>query len=87
METNVFVGTELVDMYAKCGCIDMAEEVFERMPKRNVFSWAAMIGGLGVHGYARKAIHCLDRMQVDDGIRPDGVVLLGVLVACTHAGI
>ena len=43
--------------------------------------------GLAVHGYTRKAIHCLDRMQVDDGITPDGVVLLGILVACTHAGI
>jgi pentatricopeptide repeat protein len=87
MKLDVFVMTALVDMYAKCGCIDMAEEVFVAMPKRNVFSWAAMIGGLAVHGYARKAIHCLERMQVDDGLRPDGVVLLGVLMACTHAGL
>ena len=87
MESDVFVATALVDMYAKCGCIGMAEEVFEGMPKQNVFSWAAMIGGLAVHGYAREAIHCLERMEVDDGIRPDGVVLLGVLVACTHAGL
>jgi len=87
MELDVFVMTALVDMYAKCGCIDMAEEVFVRMPKRNVFSWAAMIGGLAVHGYARKAIHCLERMQVDDRLKPDGVVLLGVLMACTHAGL
>ena len=43
METDVFVGTALVDMYAKCGCIDMAEEVFEGMSKMNVFSWVAMI--------------------------------------------
>ena len=43
MEIDVFVGTALVDMYAKCGYIDMAEEVFEGMSKMNVFSWAAMI--------------------------------------------
>ncbi|KAG7985474.1 hypothetical protein I3843_03G027000 [Carya illinoinensis] len=87
MELDVFFMTALVDMYAKCGCVDVAEEVFEGMSKRNVFSWAAMIGGLALHGYARKAIHCLERMQVDDGLRPDGVVLLGVLTACTHAGL
>ncbi|GKV08649.1 hypothetical protein SLEP1_g20253 [Rubroshorea leprosula] len=87
LEFDVFIGTALVDMYAKCGCIDMAVEVFEEMPKRNVFSWAAMIGGLAVHGSARKAIHCLERMQQVDRIRPDGVVLLGVLTACTHAGL
>ncbi|KAF4376638.1 hypothetical protein F8388_025509 [Cannabis sativa] len=86
-ESDIFVGTALVDMYAKCGCLDMAVEVFENMPKRNVFSWAAIIGGLALHGHARKAIHCLERMQMEDGIKPDGVVLLGVLVACTHAGL
>lgn len=87
LECDVFIGTALVDMYAKCGCIDMAVEVFEEMPKRNAFSWAAIIGGLAVHGSARKAIHCLERMQQDDRIRPDGVVILGVLTACTHAGL
>ncbi|OVA09095.1 Pentatricopeptide repeat [Macleaya cordata] len=83
---DVFVGTALVDMYAKCGCIDKAIEVFEKMPKRNAFSWAAMIGGFAVHGFAKEAISCLDRMVKEDGIKPDGVVFLGVLMACTHAG-
>ncbi|EOY03349.1 hypothetical protein QUC31_017769 [Theobroma cacao] len=86
LELDVFIGTALVDMYAKCGCLDLAVEVFEGMSKRNVYSWAAMIGGFAVHGHARKAIHCFERMQ-NDGIRPDGVVLLGVLTACTHAGL
>ncbi|XP_043723416.1 pentatricopeptide repeat-containing protein At3g28660-like [Telopea speciosissima] len=84
---DVFVGTALVDMYAKCGFIDKAVEAFEEMPRRNVFSWAAMIGGFAVHGFAREALHCLQRMQEEDGLRPDGIVLLGVLTACTHAGL
>ncbi|XP_026379365.1 putative pentatricopeptide repeat-containing protein At3g28640 [Papaver somniferum] len=84
---DVFVGTALVDMYAKCGCIDKAVEVFEKIQNRNVFSWAAMIGGFAVHGFAEVAIHCLERMVNEDGIKPDGVVLLGILTACTHAGL
>lgn len=87
MGSDAFVGTQLVDMYAKCGCIDMAVEVFENIPNRNKFSWAAMIGGFAAHGYARKAVECLERMQVEDGIKPDGIVILGVLAACTHAGL
>ncbi|KAM7267076.1 hypothetical protein ACFE04_009242 [Oxalis oulophora] len=86
-EFDVFVGTALVDMYGKCGCIDMAVEAFEKLPKRNLFSWAAMIRAFAIHGFARSAINCLERMQVDDGLKPDGVVLLGVLMACTHAGL
>ncbi|EEF44993.1 pentatricopeptide repeat-containing protein, putative [Ricinus communis] len=84
---DVFIGTALVDMYAKCGWINMAVQVFEEMPKRSAFSWAAMIGGYAIHGYAREAIHYLERMHAEDGLRPDGVVLLGVLTACTHAGL
>ncbi|XP_065880056.1 pentatricopeptide repeat-containing protein At3g28660-like [Euphorbia lathyris] len=84
---DVFLGTALVDMYAKCGTINLAVEVFENMPKKNAFSWAAMIGGFAVHGYAMEAIRCVDRMQLEDRVRPDGVVLLGVLAACTHAGL
>lgn len=87
MGSDAFIGTQLVDMYAKCGCIDMAVEVFESIPKRNKFSWASMIGGFAAHGYATKAIDCLERMQAEDGIKPDGIVILGVLAACTHAGL
>lgn len=86
MVLDAVVMTALVDMYAKCGCIDMAMDIFEGMPDRNVQCWAALIGGLAVNGYAREAISCLDKMQMQDGLMPDGVALLGVLSACTHAG-
>ncbi|KAK8586868.1 hypothetical protein V6N13_085888 [Hibiscus sabdariffa] len=85
LELDVFLGTALVDMYSKCGCLDLAAEVFQGMTKRNVFSWAAMIGAFAVHGHAREAIHCFEKMQTYR-IKPDGVVLLGVLTACRHAG-
>ncbi|KAE8675677.1 Phosphoglycerate mutase-like family protein isoform 1 [Hibiscus syriacus] len=86
LELDVFLGTALVDMYAKCGCLDLAVEVFRGMTTRNVFSWAAMIGAFAVHGYAREAIHCFEKMRTYR-IKPDGVVLLGVLTACQHAGL
>ncbi|KAL3526482.1 hypothetical protein ACH5RR_011138 [Cinchona calisaya] len=87
MASDAFFATQLVDMYAKCGCIDTAVEVFESIPKRNKFLWAAMIGGFAAHGYAHKAVECLERMQVEDGIKPDRIIILGVLAACTHAGL
>ncbi|KAL5973644.1 hypothetical protein ACLOJK_030298 [Asimina triloba] len=84
---DIFIGTSLVDMYAKCGCIDKAVAAFEDMKERNAFSWAALISGLAMHGFAKEAILCLERMQEEDGLHPDGVVLLGVLTACSHAGL
>ncbi|MQL92525.1 hypothetical protein Taro_025146 [Colocasia esculenta] len=79
--------TTLVSMYAKCGCIDKAAEVFDGVAQRSSFLWAAMIGGFAMHGFAREAIACLQRMQVEDGLQPDGIALLGVLSACSHAGL
>ncbi|KAL3346793.1 hypothetical protein AABB24_025300 [Solanum stoloniferum] len=87
LEYDVFIGSALVDMYAKCGCINMASEVFESMPTRNKHSWATMIRGFAVHGCPELAISCLERMQVVDGLKPDGVVILAVLAACTHSGL
>ncbi|CAA7404106.1 unnamed protein product [Spirodela intermedia] len=76
----------LVTMYAKCGSLDAAREVFETAPRRCRFLWSALIGGLAVHGLAEEAVGCLRGMQEQDGLRPDGVALLGALSACAHAG-
>jgi pentatricopeptide repeat protein len=42
-EANVFVGSRLVDMYARCGCMEDACRVFTRIPSRGVVTWNAMI--------------------------------------------
>jgi pentatricopeptide repeat protein len=35
-DSNIFVGTNVVDMYAKCGSIEDARNVFNKMPYQNV---------------------------------------------------
>ncbi|KAF6138498.1 hypothetical protein GIB67_022532 [Kingdonia uniflora] len=84
---DLFVGTALVDIYAKCGCIKRSVEVSEGLFKRNEYSWAAMIGGFALHGLANQAICSLERMVKEDGVCPNGVMLLGVLTTCTHVGL
>jgi hypothetical protein len=42
-ESDVFVGCSLIDMYSKCGRIDNAWRVFNKMPPHNVVTWNAMI--------------------------------------------
>jgi pentatricopeptide repeat protein len=42
---TVFVGSSLVDIYAKCGSVDDAWRAFNEMPSRNVVTWNAMIFG------------------------------------------
>lgn len=75
----------LIEMYAKCGSINPALQVFNQMLERDVISWSTMIGGLANHGKAREAIELFQDMQ-RAGIEPNGITFLGLLAACSHAG-
>lgn len=81
-----FIGNALVDMYAKCGSIDQAFRVFQGMKCRDVYSYTAMIVGLAIHGEAQKALEVFSEMS-RVGIEPSEVTFVGVLSACSHAGL
>ncbi|KAL6652815.1 hypothetical protein ACP70R_011740 [Stipagrostis hirtigluma subsp. patula] len=83
---NVFLCTGLVDLYAKCGCVEAAREVFDECSERNVFTWNALIVGLSMHGHGTVALEYFHRMLAE-GVQPDGVTFLGVLIGCSHAGL
>uniref|UniRef100_R7W6I4 Pentatricopeptide repeat-containing protein n=1 Tax=Aegilops tauschii TaxID=37682 RepID=R7W6I4_AEGTA len=51
IEWDVHVGTSLVDMYAKCGCLETSLSIFHKMPVKNVSSWNALINGFALHGH------------------------------------
>ncbi|XP_031261083.1 pentatricopeptide repeat-containing protein At2g20540 [Pistacia vera] len=75
----------LIEMYAKCGCISQARQLFELMLEKDVISWSTMIGGLANHGKAREAIQLFQEM-LRANVEPNGVTFLGILSACSHAG-
>ncbi|CAK9188438.1 unnamed protein product [Ilex paraguariensis] len=83
---NIALGTALIDMYAKCGNITKAFQVFHEMPDRNSLTWTSMICGLALHGKAHDAISYFSEM-IDIGLMPDEVTFLGVLSACCHGGL
>ncbi|EOY17244.1 Pentatricopeptide repeat (PPR) superfamily protein [Theobroma cacao] len=85
IEIDDVLGSALIDMYSKCGSIDKAVQVFERISKPNTITWSAMIGGLAMHGRAEGALDYFSRMELE-GVTPSDVVYIGVLSACSHAG-
>lgn len=77
----------LIDMYAKCGNIEKAVQVFKKIPvRRDLYSWTSLICGFAMHGRAIEAIQTFSSMQ-QVGVRPDDVTLVGVLNACAHGGL
>lgn len=84
---NTFMETSLVDMYAKCGCIEKATAVFDGMDcKKNEWTYSAMVSGLALHGDGRKALQVFDAM-IREGHQPDEAVYVGVLNACSRSGL
>ncbi|KQK14802.1 putative pentatricopeptide repeat-containing protein At5g40405 [Brachypodium distachyon] len=81
-----FLGTALVDMYAKCGAVELALEVFTGLRARNTCTWNAMINGLAMNGYSAKALDMFRQMELNGTVAPDEVTFVGVLLACSHAG-
>ncbi|KAJ0979137.1 hypothetical protein J5N97_014611 [Dioscorea zingiberensis] len=75
----------LIDMYAKCGNIQEAFNVFENMPNRSVVTWTTMIAGFALHGLGNEALGIFKRMEMQN-VRPNDVTFIAILSACSHAG-
>ncbi|PKU61238.1 pentatricopeptide repeat-containing protein At1g26900, mitochondrial [Dendrobium catenatum] len=86
LEIQASLGTALVDMYVKNGCLEEAILVFNQMQDRDVKAWTAMIMGFAVHGRSEEALRLFDEME-ESGVRPNEVTLLAVLSACSHGGL
>ncbi|XP_063950262.1 pentatricopeptide repeat-containing protein At3g29230 isoform X2 [Daucus carota subsp. sativus] len=80
------LGNALIDMFAKCGDLGNARVVFHKMRQRCIITWTTMITGLGVNGECREALELYYLMCLE-GPKPDEVVFIAVLTACTHGGL
>ncbi|KAI5071738.1 hypothetical protein GOP47_0013989 [Adiantum capillus-veneris] len=82
---NIHVGSALLVMYGKCGLIGKAQEVFDKLVKKNVVSWTALITGYAEHGHGEKALEYFEKMQVG-GVLPNAVTFICSLKACGCIG-
>ncbi|CAI9106808.1 OLC1v1006034C1 [Oldenlandia corymbosa var. corymbosa] len=84
---NPIVVSSLVDMYSKCGCLELAKRVFDVVDdKQDVILWNTIISAFAQHGSGDKSIGLFTEM-VEAGIRPDRVTFLVLLSACSHSGL
>lgn len=84
--SEVAVNNSLLDMYCKCGRLELGEKVFEQMKERDTVTYNTVIAAFGMHGSGDRAVSFFDRME-DAGIEPDKVTFVALLSACSHAGL
>ncbi|KAH7421077.1 hypothetical protein KP509_13G039400 [Ceratopteris richardii] len=83
--TDVVVHTALIDMYAKCGSMNDAQQVFDELPIKDLVGWSALSMGYARQGQFDQFFSVLGKM-VQEGIHPDEYALQSVLTTCSHAG-
>jgi pentatricopeptide repeat protein len=79
------VGNALVGMYAKCGFLARAVEIFEKLQYRDAVSYNALLLGYISCGRNDRVLECFEQMQCD-GIPPDSITFLCMLRACGSIG-
>lgn len=85
-EQDIWLANSLITLYSKSGDICCSRLVFEQLKSKDVVSWTAMIVAYANHGHGHHALQVFARMLVS-GIEPDEVTFIGLLSACSHAGL
>lgn len=82
---DLFAMTGVVNMYAKCGKIEEAYKMFDRMPERDLVSWNTIVAGFAQNGFAELALDLVTRMH-EEGRRGDFITIVSILPAVANVG-
>ncbi|XP_074316715.1 pentatricopeptide repeat-containing protein At1g08070, chloroplastic-like [Silene latifolia] len=85
MSSDMTVSTALLDMFLKCGAVNEARQVFDRMKEKDIVTWGSMVAGYAQNGRSVEALTLFERMKRQQ-IKPNDVTLVGVLSACAKLG-
>ncbi|XP_063945807.1 pentatricopeptide repeat-containing protein At5g06540 isoform X2 [Daucus carota subsp. sativus] len=84
LDSNPILATALVDMYSKCGYLELALSVFESIAAKDSASWNAIISGVAINGEAIMSLELFNKM-VKAEVQPNDTTFVAVFTACTHA--
>lgn len=86
LRKDIVLGTALVDMYAKCGLLLKAEQVFNEFPARDVAMWTSLMAGYAITGKVKRVLDLFIEM-VGESIDPNVVTFVVLLNAFSHTGL
>lgn len=82
---SVFTYNRILEMYGRCGSMDDAFAVFDKMSERNLSTWDIMITWLAKNDLGEDAIDLFTRFK-EAGLKPDGQMFISVFSACAAVG-
>ncbi|KAL4568807.1 hypothetical protein LXL04_024423 [Taraxacum kok-saghyz] len=82
---QISIHNALITMYSKCGNLQDARKVFDKMPEHNTVTFNSLITGYSNHGLQTEALHLFHHM-LNTNISPTPITFISILSACAHTG-
>ncbi|XP_042458738.1 pentatricopeptide repeat-containing protein ELI1, chloroplastic-like [Zingiber officinale] len=84
LKMSIKLCTALMDMYLKCGNLNLAKKLFDAMTSKDTVCWNVMILGLAIHGHGEDALKLFACMMKEQ-VKPDDATYIAILTACSHS--
>ncbi|KAL8110361.1 pentatricopeptide repeat-containing protein At3g09040, mitochondrial [Apium graveolens] len=81
LDSNVYVGSSMLNMYAKCQKMEAAREIFDALDEKNIVMWNAMLGGYVQNGYVYEVVELFTEMR-NSAFQADEYSYTSILSAC-----
>ncbi|KAK3024323.1 hypothetical protein RJ639_043005 [Escallonia herrerae] len=85
VQPNLSVLVSALSACSQLGALDQGRLIHMNMPKKDVITWGVILSAFAMHGQAEKCFKLFDEM-INDGTRPNEVLFVAILSACSHAG-
>ncbi|KAH7521076.1 hypothetical protein JRO89_XSUnG0119900 [Xanthoceras sorbifolium] len=86
LSTVISVGNSIIDMYCKCGYLELGVKVFNQMVDKNIVTYNTIISTHGIHGRGHEAFTFFEQMK-EAKIMPNKVTFVALLSSCSHGGL
>lgn len=84
LKLDIALGNSVINMYAKCGSLQDAQTIFDKLPNPDVMSWGAVIDGYAEYGHGLLALEAFEWMQ--QRVKPNEIIFVSTLKACISIG-
>lgn len=82
-DADVYIGSSLIDMYAKCASVEHSLSAFYLLPKRDAISWNSIIAACVQNGKFDEGLRFF-RQMLKENVKPMHVSFSSVIPACAH---
>lgn len=84
---DIFIQNALIEMYAKSGRLNLAENIFNEMHERDLSSWNSIIAAYGINGNGTSALQIFGDLKTSETWKPNAITFVNILSACAHGGL